>query len=101
MKTTRYFKATDGKITVFRASETKAYAFATFKGEKLAEDHAWCGQIGFSAKAGDHPAVEITKAEYEALVAQKTARINAKNEARKAEGKRVWSVGPSDSWVQN
>lgn len=87
---TKYFSATDGTITVFRASETRTYVSATMAGR---------GGIGFSGKPAGrqgtteyHPATEITKAEYEALNAIKMARI-------KAAGRTL--INPGDSWVNN
>jgi hypothetical protein len=87
--TKRYFKATDGDITVFRASDTKVY--------QSASKTNW--GISFSGKPaglGAMPAVEITKVEYTALVALKQARIKASNGGRHDDG-----GSPSDSWVSN
>jgi hypothetical protein len=85
-RSTRYFAGTNGERTVFRAS-TRVYASASF------------GRFGlsFSSAAGpvgSFPVREITKAEYDALVALKTARILA------ARGPGAL-VGPQDSWVAN
>lgn len=88
--TKRYFSATDGKITVFRASDSRVYQSATKSG--------W--GISFSAKPaalGAMPAVEITKAEYNALVALKQARVRAGNVG----GHHADGGAPSDSWVSN
>lgn len=79
MKT--YMKATDGKITVFRASTGRAYVSAYFDG------HGTTSGIAFSSKAGGHPVIEIDKAEYQALVELKKART-ADN-------------SPQSSWVDN
>jgi hypothetical protein len=86
--TTRYFKATDGWTTVFRATATRAYQSATM--------HRW--GISFSAKpAGldDMATVEITKSEYEALQAAKVEQIKAhgRDPAR--------YTSPQDSWIRN
>jgi hypothetical protein len=85
----RYFKATDGKTTFFRASDTRVYASA----------QKTTGSVSFSAGPpgfGWVPAVEITKAEYEALVALKNARL----EAVYGEGGSRYSP-PYFSWVCN
>jgi len=87
---TKFYKATDGKITAFRATASgRAYQSAQLTGK---------GGIGFrSAKAlppATFPAVEITKAEYDALQAAKVERL-------KAEGKRGSYTSPQDSWVRN
>jgi hypothetical protein len=92
--TLRYFKATDGQITVFRASATRAYASAWF----TTEGNRPIGDIGFSGKPlplGKYPAVEITKAEYEALQAAKVERVKAAGENLK------WATSPQSSWVRN
>jgi hypothetical protein len=92
--TIRYFKATDGVITVFRASATRVYASAWF----TTEGNRPIGDIGFSGKPlplGKYPAVEITKAEYEALQAAKLERVKAAGENPK------WATSPQSSWVRN
>jgi hypothetical protein len=86
--TKRFFKATDGDVTVFRASDTKVYQSAT--------KDRWT--ISFSSKPaglGAMPAVEITKAEYTALVALKQARVQASG------GRHSDGGAPGDSWVAN
>ena len=86
---TKFFQATDGKITVFRATASgRAYQSAL----KLRNG------ISFSATPanlmeGAMPAVEITKGEYDALVALKAERL-------KASGTKGYTK-PSDSWVFN
>jgi hypothetical protein len=88
MPTTRYFAGTDGERTVFRASGTMDYRSASFR-----PFHG----LGFSRKEagpGAFPVRSITKAEYDALVALKAARILA------ARGPGAL-VGPQDSWVAN
>jgi len=84
----KYFSATDGTITVFRASATRTYQSAL----KLRNG------ISFSATPaklmeGAMPAVEITKGEYDALVALKVERL-------KASGTKGYTK-PGDSWVKN
>jgi hypothetical protein len=103
----RYFKATDGRFTVYRSSATRVYASAWF-----AVTDAGVRDIGFSAKphcarGTEHgaPAVEISKAEYQTLVARKAERIAAFIAARAAAGNPVYrgydGAAPSDSWVFN
>jgi hypothetical protein len=89
--TKRYFSATDGDVTVFRASATRVYQSA------LKLRHG----ISFSATPahlmlGAMPAKEITKAQYTALVALKQARVRASGGGRHQDG-----GAPSDSWVAN
>ena len=87
--TTRYFKATDGKITAFRASKTRVYQSAD-----LGNENRHLGSrygIGFSGKPGPVKAVEIDKAEYDRLVVLKNARL----------GKMQYGPSPQDSWVDN
>ena len=104
---TRYYMATDGVVTVFRATETREYRSAWISAWTQAADwyQARPSNFGFSAKTGPIPAIEIEKAGYEALVAAKMRRVAAKIEAAKAEGKplsRHYDGGsPSDSWVRN
>ena len=83
---TRYFKATDGKITVFRASKTRVYRSARIHG-------VISFSTGGNPSPGWHPAVEIDQAEYVRLNSIKTKRIAA------AAGQRF--AGPQDSWVEN
>lgn len=96
--TKRYFKATDGKITVFRATDTKIYASANFHTyESGGAFH--CGRdIGFSGRSPSthgYAAVEISRAEYDHLTAIKQARIVGQGSSLK------YSTSPSDSWVRN
>jgi len=76
----RYFKATNGTLTVFRSTMTRPYNSAWIKGTR---------SFGFSEKAGECPAIEITADEYTALVAIKARRLGGK------------MTGPADSWVLN
>lgn len=98
--TKRYYKATDGQITVYRATESREYHSAQIRKEDR--------YFGFSAlpasPAHPYPAVEIDKAEYQSLVAQKVARIEARKAEMIAAGQRVYSGfggAPGDSWVAN
>jgi hypothetical protein len=84
--TKRFFKAQIGDAIYFRASDTRVYASASIGRYGL----------GFSAKPagpGASPAIEITKKEYDALVARKTARL-------KADPKWRGFTKPDDSWVE-
>jgi hypothetical protein len=86
--TTRYFKATDGKITVFRASKTKVYQSAGGFGPR-----EWIRFSTYAANVGTankRACIEIDKAEYDRLNAIKFARLGAAN-----------GIGPQDSWVEN
>jgi hypothetical protein len=94
--TKRFYKATDGSLTVFRATDTKVYQSATITN--------WGSEakprlnISFSGKAagvGAMPAIEITKAEYDALTSLKLRRMRAMGEAIR------YSTSPSHSWVAN
>ena len=98
----RYYKATDGLLTVFRAT-TRAYAsawFTTETGQGRLPFLRRSPGIGFSKHAlgtrgGEYPTVEITEAEYAALVAAKVARV--KNEGRDPK----YFTSLQDSWVDN
>lgn len=98
----RYYKATDGVLTVFRATDGNGYAFAVFCTDctgALPFPAPRRGQmpIGFSNVSGAdrHPAVEITASEYQALQAAKVERV--KNSGRDPK----YYTAPSDSWVRN
>ena len=90
--TTRYFKATDGAITYFRASATRVYQ-AAYPSQYHRQG------ASFSASAPDFvsamPAVEITKAEYQTLLAAKAKRQDA------VQMNKYWRNQPSESWVAN
>lgn len=90
--TKRYFKATDGKVTVFRSSEERVYRAASFKTKP---DGRIFG-IGFSSGSGSYETVEITQAEYESLVARKMARVRASGATARGAGS-----SPQDSWISN
>lgn len=96
---TRYFKATNGMTTVFRATKAGLYVAARID-----------PMIAFSKtmKPGYWPAVEISKTEYAALVAAKVARLandwrhrDPKNWPRHDAQPRWWGTSPQDSWVRN
>ena len=119
--TKRYFKATNGTFTIFRASESKTYRFAWMKLGQVSRRTAsgdWerYGEMipldmGFTNPAnprrphdaiGPFPAIEIGKGEYAALVVIKTKRIEAWRAELRAKGQTMFgSVSPSDSWVHN
>ena len=100
--TVRYYKATDGVLTVFRAT-TRVCASAWFTTETGQGGLPLLRRspgIGFSphapgARGGNYPAVEITEAEYGALVVAKIARI--KNDGRDPK----YFTSLQDSWVRN
>ena len=99
--TVRYYKATDGVLTVFRAT-TRVYASAWFTTETGQGGLPLLRRspgIGFSPHAlgtrgGNYPAVEITEAEYDTLVAAKIERV--KNEGRDPK----YFTSLQDSWVR-
>lgn len=94
--TTRYFSATDGTFTVFRATASAAYASASWLGDR---PYPYC--LGFSRKPagsgipGRFPTTEISKAQYDALVAAKQDRQRLAGQ----DPQRYSS--PQDSWVRN
>jgi hypothetical protein len=99
----RYFKATDGFITVFRASATKFYHSANFTSDQQVAGGPFVltsDDIGFSkydAPAGSklvHPAEEIVESQYLTLVARKNERL-------RATGRPLTTCTPRDSWVSN
>ena len=100
--TVRYYKATDGMLTVFRAT-TRVCASAWFTTETGQSGLPFLRRspgIGFSThgpatRGGNYPTVEITEAEYAALVAAKVARV--KNEGRDPK----YFTSLQDSWVLN
>lgn len=81
----RYFSATDGVRTCFRASSTMAYV----SGE--CQEKVWTGQVTyhtrFSKAPGLWPAKEITKAEFNQLMTLKQARTK--------------QTAPWASWIMN
>jgi hypothetical protein len=96
----RYYKATDGHVTVFRGSAERVYHSAAFRSACTDGEHWTCGYgISFSAKPtqgpGRYPCEEIVQSEYEALSARKILRLKAAG--RDLRG----SLSPQDSWVAN
>jgi hypothetical protein len=88
----RYFKATNGRFTVFRGTTQRVYASAWINcsGTRVIN---W----GLSMKATNVyplPAEEIARTEYEELNQRKIERMVA------AGGNPKWAA-PSDSWVSN
>lgn len=90
MSTLRYFKATNGRFTVFRSSPTRAYTAATIY---CNADRVTDFVLSYTGR-GNLPAVEITREEYNALNDAKQRRIEAA-------GGRVSYAAPRDSWVRN
>ena len=90
--TKRFFKFTDGTRTVFRGTGmVRGFAYGWTRPR---------GWVGFSnspvnAQASTYPAVEITQAEFKALVALKAARVIA------AGGDNQRESSPQDAWVFN
>lgn len=83
--TKRYYKATDGTFTIFRATDSRIYkgAWMTVDGFKTRPRN-----MGFSGKySGALEAIEIGKGEYDALVLYKKQRTD--------------DNAPSASWVRN
>jgi hypothetical protein len=110
--TKRFFSATDGQFTIFRASEDRTYSH----GKLIVSTHGWdqarrCAitvpahpvGLGFCNRPGrdTHPAIEITKAEYDRLVGLKRARIDAASGIGPDRGRHQDGGSPSDSWVRN
>ena len=100
--TVRYYKATDGVLTVFRATARVCASawFTTETGQGGLPLLRRSPGIGFSphalgARGGNYPAVEITEAEYDTLVAAKIERV--KNEGRDPK----YFASLQDSWVHN
>lgn len=81
--TTRYFAATDGKLTYFRASPSRVYRSMT-----LYPDRSYNPYTFHMHANGSFPVHEITGKEYRALI-----RLKAQRDPR--------ATAPSDSWVFN
>ena len=103
--TKRYFKATNGRFTVFRASPSRAYTSATIEERAGGYPHfsfSWSGN-------GNIRATEIDAAEYRKLLAAKTARLTALAAERVAANpdhadfyaRAGYGTAPSDSWIDN
>lgn len=90
----RYFKATDGTVTIFRASDARVYESAWVQLYPTGAVHL----MGFSARparVGELVVEEIVKSDYDTLVARKNSRL-------KAIGARDDAFGePRNSWVNN
>lgn len=81
MPTTRYFAATDGTRTYFRASSSRAY-------RSMSNDPTYPRQWSFHMySSAPYPVHEITGKEYRALIRAKAVRTSG--------------TAPSDSWVYN
>jgi hypothetical protein len=97
--TVRYFKASDGVFTVFRATASRTYTSARIATNAGSPQTPRVVSIGFSSKpavAGfDYPVLEITKAEYEALAARKTERLKASGAPARLGG------SPNQAWVRD
>lgn len=89
---TRYFRASNDTVTVFRSTQSRDYTRASIRRAPvdLQSPNAIC-LFSFSASVGELEAVEITKAEYAQLVAAKTKRTAGV----------PYSHGPVYSWVPN
>lgn len=96
----RFFKATDGDITVFRASATKFYHSANFSSDQQVAGGPMMLLERISFSQYDHvpghtyPAEEIVQSEYATLVARKNSRIKAHGDNREG-------ASPQESWVRN
>lgn len=87
----KYYKATDGVITVFRATERRTYASAWIR-RHAGPDHTV--GIGFSPKEGGYPVVEISRDEYTLLGIIRDKRLFA--------GRIKDSIPRArDAWVRN
>jgi hypothetical protein len=83
--TKKYVKATNGKVTIFRAT-TRPEGFAY--GRITQDIRGDCIGVAFSNASG-WPAIEISKAEYDALVAIKMRSDHAHDSS------------PQGAWVRN
>jgi hypothetical protein len=95
---TRYFKATDGRVTVFRATSRVGYRYARFTTQELTRGPTPIGDIVFSlgTTGGGFPAIEIDAVEYQALRAAKIDRQH-----RDCPGVGGFTKSPRASWVRN
>jgi hypothetical protein len=99
---TRYFKATDGQVTVFRqanAGKTGAgyFRWAHFRTDDLTHGPAPVGEISWSIgwREGAWPAEEIDAAAYKTLAVLKARRI------RRDYGEHANVASRLTSWVRN
>lgn len=86
---TRYYKATDGKVTVFRATAERQYRSASF----ITKPDGQIARLSFSSGSGSYETQEITAAEYRALVALKESRCRLQG--------RTDASSPQCSWISN
>jgi hypothetical protein len=97
----RFFKATDGYITVFRASAMRFYHSANFSSDQQVAGGPMVLLESISFSQYDHvpghtyPAEEIVQSEYDTLVARKNSRVKAHG------GRHSDGASPQDSWVSN
>ena len=90
----RYFKATNGRFTIFRASASRVYGSAWIQCDANRVTVAGFSMKAASASVYPIPAIEIDRAEYDRLNARKAERIVLQG------GNPKWAA-PSDSWVRN
>ncbi len=94
-----FFKATDGKITIFRATgRPNGFAFGYFTtGTDSRGEPEPAGTIGFSNTPGSdrHTAIPLQRAEHARLVALKAERVKADY------GDKGYHNGPQDCWIRN
>jgi hypothetical protein len=91
--TIRYFKATDGVFTVFRATRTRGFVSAEiFTKSQRVDDFIFSA----ASTPNSFPAVEIDKAEYDALGSLKMSRgsLTGIREGRMKDD-------PYQSWISN
>lgn len=109
----RFYKATDGRITVYRGTETREYRSATFGSHYLTpadgvdiSSAGWYrkGSLGFSASTpggsraawgGWHATEEITQSEYETLIATRNTWLQARGIDLRDR------TSPQESWLPN
>jgi hypothetical protein len=94
---TRYFKATDGRVTVFRQASRQVYRWVHFRTEDLTRGPAPVGEITWSIarRDGAHPAEEIGPTEHTTLAVLKARRLHADY------GDAGDARSPQNSWVRN
>jgi hypothetical protein len=94
---TRYFKATDGRVTVFRAASRQVYRWVHFRTEDLTLGPAPVGEITWSIarRDGAWAAAEIDAMTYKTLTVLKARRLHADH------GDTANTGSPQNSWVRN
>jgi hypothetical protein len=90
----RYFKATNGRFTIFRATASRVYGSAWIQCNADRVTLSGFSMKPASASVYPIPAIEIDRAEFNRLNMLKMSRIMT------AGGNPKWAV-PSDSWVKN